>query len=51
MLPETPEQVRDLTIFFSLEYNSNKVAQQFAKSSIDIHRGFIFVNVILALIS
>lgn len=51
MLPETPEQVRDLTIFLSLEYNSNKVAQQFAKSSIDIHRGFIFVNVILALIS
>lgn len=50
MLPETPEQVRDLTIFFSFEYNSDEVAQQFAKI-INIHTGFIFVNVILALIS
>lgn len=32
MLPETPEQVRDLTIFFSFEYNSDEVAQQFAKN-------------------
>lgn len=50
MLPETPEQVRDLTIFFHSNIILMKYHSNLQKSSI-FTREFFFVNVILALIS